>query len=117
MKENVRNVSEKQENMRLNSEKFLKNNEFANMWLVKNYRTFYAIKNFYFIFCVSKMYLISAKGYENAGVRLLIEIETGIIWLSMKNVQNGLDVQSISDLVLQEIHGIYKTKNPAIDQI
>ena len=117
MKENVRNVSEKQENMRLNSEDFLKNNEFANMWWVKNYRTFYAIKNFYFIFCVSKMYLISAKGYENAGVRLLIEIETGIIWLSMKNVQNGLDVQSISDLVLQEIHGIYKTKNPAIDQI
>ena len=31
MKENVRNVSEKQENMRLNSEDFLKNNEFANM--------------------------------------------------------------------------------------
>ena len=63
------------------------------------------------------MYLISGKGYENAGVCLLIEIETGIIWLSMKNVQNGLGVQNISDLVLQEIHGIYKTKIPATDQI
>ena len=63
------------------------------------------------------MYLISGKGYENAGVCLLIEIETDIIWLSMKNVQNGLGVQNISDLVLQEIHGIYKTKIPAIDQI
>ena len=34
---------------------------------------------FYFIFCIYKMYLISAKGYENAGVCLLIEKETSII--------------------------------------
>ena len=63
------------------------------------------------------MYLISTKGYENAGVRLLIEKETGIIWVSMKNVQHGLGVQNISDLVLQEIYSIYKTKNPTKDQI
>ena len=42
---------------------------------------------FYFIFCIYKMYLISAKGYENAGVCLLIEKETSIIWVSMKNVK------------------------------
>ena len=56
------------------------------------------------------MYLISAKGYTNAGVRLLIEKETGIIWASMKNVQDGLGVQNISDLVWKEIYGIYKAK-------
>ena len=71
----------------------------------------------FFIFFVYINFLISTKGYENAGVRLLIVKETGIIWVSMKNVQHGLGVQSISDLVLQEIYSIYKTKNPAKDQI
>ena len=74
-------------------------------------------KNFCFIFCTYKMYLISAKGYENAGVRPLIEKETGIIWASMKNLQDGLGVQNISDLVLKEIYGIYKIKNLTIEQI
>ena len=49
----------KQENMRLNSVNS-KNNEFVNTWLIKNYRTFYTIKKFYFIFSIHKMYLISA---------------------------------------------------------
>ena len=50
---------------------------------------------FYFIKILSyKLYLISAKGYENASVRLLVEKETGIMWGSMKNVQG---VQNISD--------------------
>ena len=41
------------------------------------------------------MYLISAKGYENAGVCFLIEKDTGITLTSMKNVQDGLGVQNI----------------------
>ena len=45
------------------------------------------------------MHLISAKGYENAVFRLLLEKETCIIWVSMKNLQDGLGVQNISDLV------------------
>ena len=49
------------------------------------------------------MYLISPEGYENAGVHLLIEKETGITWGSMKNVQDGLGVQNISNLILKEI--------------
>ena len=56
------------------------------------------------------MYLISAKEYENAGVLLLMEKETGIIWATMKNVQDRLGVHNIFDLVLKEIYGIYKTK-------
>ena len=56
------------------------------------------------------MCLISAEGYKNAGVHLRVK-RTGKIWVSMKNVQNGLDVKNISDLVLKEIYGIYKTKN------
>ena len=42
---------------------------------------------------------------------------TGIIWASMKNVPGCLGVQNIYDLVLKEIYGIYKTKNPTKDQI
>ena len=30
----------------------------------------------------------------------------------MKNVQDGLGVKNMSDLVLKEIHGICETKNP-----
>ena len=63
------------------------------------------------------MYIISAEAYENAGVRLLIEKETGVIWANMKNVQDGLGVQNISDVVLKEIYVIYKTKKPTEDQI
>ena len=87
------------------------------MWLVKNYQTFYAIKTFYFIFGIHKIYLILAKGYENASVFLLIERETGIIWANIKTVQDGLGVQNIFDLVLKEICGIYKTKISFKDQI
>ena len=34
----------------------------------------------------------------------------------MKDVQNGLGVQNISDLVLKEIYGIYKTKSLTKEQ-
>ena len=35
----------------------------------------------------------------------------------MKNVHNSLSVKNISDLVLKEIYGIYKTKNLTNKQI
>ena len=63
------------------------------------------------------MYLISAEGYKNAGVDLLIIKKTGEIWTKMKDKQNGLGVQNISDLVLKEIYGIYKTKSLTNKQI
>ena len=59
------------------------------------------------MFCMYKMYLISTKGYEKAGVQLLTEKEIGIV---MKNVQNSLCVQSMTDLVLKEIYGIIEQK-------
>ena len=57
------------------------------------------------------MYLISAEKYKNTHVHFLRAIKTGKIWVSMKNVHNGLGVKNISDLVLKEIHGIYQTKD------
>ena len=78
------------------------------MWLVKNYKAFYEI-NFFSIY---KMYLIPAEGYKNAGVHFLRVRKTCEIWVSMKNVHNGLGVKNISDLVLKEIYSIYRTRKP-----
>ena len=63
------------------------------------------------------MYLISAEGYKNAEVDLLIIKKTGEMRTKMKHIQNGLGVQNISDLVLKEIYGIYKTKSLTKEQI
>ena len=47
------------------------------------------------------MYLISAEGYKNARVDLLRIKKTGEIWTKMKDVQDGLGVKGMPDLVLK----------------
>ena len=56
------------------------------------------------------MSLISAEGYKNAGVSHLTIKKTGELWVSIKDVGDGLGVKSISDLVLKEMQGIYGKK-------
>ena len=51
------------------------------------------------------MSLISAKWYEDAKVHN-IQVKNDL-WVSMKDVRNGLGVKNISDVVLKEIRGIY----------
>ena len=63
------------------------------------------------------MYLISAEGYKNASVHILIKKKSGKIWVIMKNVHDGLGVKNMSDLVLKEIYGIYEAKTPTKEQI
>ena len=63
------------------------------------------------------MYLISAEGYKNAKVYVKVGRETNEIWVSMKDVGNGIGVKNISDLVLKEIYGICETKNPTKKQV
>ena len=62
------------------------------------------------------MYLISAEGYKNADIYILIIKKTGEIWPSMKCVGIGMGVKNISDIVLKEIYGICETKNPTKEQ-
>ena len=57
--------------------------------------------------CVYKMYPISAEGYKNADAHTLIIKKTG----------SGMGVKNISDLILKEMHGGLKTKNPTKEQI
>ena len=63
------------------------------------------------------MYLISADGYINARVHILTVKKTGEIWVSMKNLPDGLGVKIMSDLILKEIYGRYGTKNLTEEQI
>ena len=51
-------------------------------------------------FCVYKMNLISAEGYANAKVHFLEIKKAGEIWVSMKDIGDGLGIKNISDLVL-----------------
>ena len=52
------------------------------------------------------MSLISAERYKNADVFYLTIRKTGELWISIKDVGDGLGVKNISDLVLKEIQGI-----------
>ena len=40
-----------------------------------------------------------------------------LFWVRMHDIQKGLGVIDMSDLVREEIHGIFKTKKPTKDQI
>ena len=53
-----------------------------------------------FFFCIYKMFLISAEGYQNANVGFLtIKTTSEEIWVNMKDVRRGMGVENISDLV------------------
>ena len=40
-----------------------------------------------------------------------------LFWVRMYNVQEGIGVQIMCDLVRKEIRGIFRTKNPPKDQM
>ena len=63
------------------------------------------------------MYLISAEGYKSANVHFLKVKKTDQICSSMKDIGRRIGVKNISDLVLEEIHGVCKTKNLTKEQI
>ena len=61
------------------------------------------------------MNLISAKACENGKV-LSIHVKNDI-WVSMKDVGNGLGVKNKSDSVFKEIYGIYEEKKLTKEEI
>ena len=56
------------------------------------------------------MYILSAERYKNAKVDFLRVRKTDEIWVSIKNVHDGLGVNNMSGLVLKEIYGKYEKK-------
>ena len=63
------------------------------------------------------MYLISSQRYINAGVNILKIRKTGELWISIKDIGDGLGVKNISDLVLKEIYGIYEKRKLTKEEI
>ena len=45
------------------------------------------------------MYLTSAEGYKIAAIDLSIIVKTGEIWTKIKDVEDGLGVQNISEVL------------------
>ena len=60
-----------------------------NMWLVKNYQTFYEIKKIYFFVCVCIKWLILAKTYENNDIEVIVD-GAGMSWLNEKHIEEKL---------------------------
>ena len=56
------------------------------------------------------MCIISAEEYINAGVDILKIRKTDEIWVSMKDSGSNMGIKNISDLILEEIYGIYGSK-------
>ena len=60
---------------------------------------------------------ISVKNYTDAKVCTIKIGNKKLFWVKMNDVQNGLGVKNMSDLVRKEIHGIFETKNPTKTQV
>ena len=53
---------------------------------------------------------ISAENYQNVLVYTITVGKGELFWVKMIDVQNGLGIKNMSDLVRKEIHGIHGTK-------
>ena len=87
------------------------------MFKLKKHSMFCIIKKLSFFLCIHKMNLISANGYKNAKVNFFKKRKTDELWISMKDVGDGLGVKNISELVLKEIYGIYGKKKLTKEEI
>ena len=63
------------------------------------------------------MVVITVQNYTNAKVHTIAVKNKELFWVKMIDVQKGLGIQNISDLVRKEICGISETKNPTKKQI
>ena len=62
------------------------------------------------------MVAITVKAYENAGVHIITVENKKLFCVTMIDVQNGLGIKNISDLLRQETCGWFETKNPTEKQ-
>ena len=62
------------------------------------------------------MVVITVEAYKNAQVHTITVKNKELFWVKMKEVQNGLDVKCISDLLRKKMCGIFGTKNLTREQ-
>ena len=63
-----------------------------------------------------KMVVITAEKYANAGVHTITVKNNKLFWVKIIDVQKGLVLKNMSDLVKKEICVIFETKNPTEEQ-
>ena len=69
-------------------------------------------KNMYiFLLCVCKMVVFTVQNYTDAEVHAITVGNRELFWVKMIDVQKGLRIRNISELVRKEIQGIYETKD------
>ena len=59
---------------------------------------------------------ISVEKYTNAKVCTIRVSNKELFWIRICDVQEGIGVKNMSDLVRKEIRSIFRTKNPTRDQ-
>ena len=69
------------------------------------------LKKYIFLFCVYKMVVITVQNYTDAKVHTITVGNRELFWVKMIDVQKGLGMKNISDLVRKGIQGIYGTKD------
>ena len=55
------------------------------------------------------MVFITIESYKNAAVNVIKDTKV-YFWVKMKDVENGLGIKNISDLLIKQIQGIFETK-------
>ena len=114
MKENGRHVSEKQDDMSLNSLNLKNNNEVVNMWLVKSIEHLH--HQIFFCVCIYKMVDSSAETWNNAGVSVIRMHENDdaykglLLLLCISDISKRCRYRNIYDLIDKEIKGKQKVK-------
>ena len=63
-----------------------------------------------------KMVDISVEKYTDAKICTITVGNKELFWVRMHDLQKGLGVKNMSDLVRKEIHDIFESKNPTKDQ-
>ena len=63
------------------------------------------------MFCAYKIVAITVQNDTDAEVHTITVENRELFWVKMIDVQKGLGIQNISDLVRKEIQGIYETKD------
>ena len=62
------------------------------------------------------MVVITVENYANAGVHTITVKDEKLFWVKMIDVQKGLGLKNMPDLVRKEVCGLFKTNNPTEEQ-
>ena len=63
------------------------------------------------------MVVITIENCTNAKVHTITVGNRKLFWTKMIDIENGLGLKNISDIVRKEIHDIFETNNPTEEQV